>query len=81
MLCDISRRVTFEVEGDKKLCLIGGGSNNGLAGVGMRLYEMAEHPECVDIIGASDDIQDGMKSLHIGTYCAVVTSATGNHCL
>eukprot|EP00957_Ditylum_brightwellii_P100341 7648765-Ditylum_brightwellii.AAC.1 len=42
---------------------------------------MAEHPEYVDIIGASDVIQDGMKSLHIGTYCAVVTSATGKHCL
>eukprot|EP00957_Ditylum_brightwellii_P022513 1698715-Ditylum_brightwellii.AAC.1 len=42
---------------------------------------MAEHPEHVDIIGASDDIQDGMKSLPIGTCCAVVTSATGNHCL
>eukprot|EP00957_Ditylum_brightwellii_P144834 11031248-Ditylum_brightwellii.AAC.1 len=42
---------------------------------------MAEHPERVDIIGSSDDVQDGMKSLPIGTYCAVVISATGKHCL
>eukprot|EP00957_Ditylum_brightwellii_P132278 10086535-Ditylum_brightwellii.AAC.1 len=42
---------------------------------------MAEHPERVDIIGASDDMQDGMKSLPISTYCAVVTSAIGKCCL
>eukprot|EP00957_Ditylum_brightwellii_P004375 331784-Ditylum_brightwellii.AAC.1 len=71
----------LEVEGNKELCFIDGGSNNGLAGTGMCLYEMAEHPEHVDIIGVSDDIQDGMKSLHIGTYCTVVTSATGKYCL
>eukprot|EP00957_Ditylum_brightwellii_P002997 229248-Ditylum_brightwellii.AAC.1 len=71
----------LEVEVNKELCLIDDGSNNGLVGVGMRLYEMAEHPEHVDIVGASDDIQDGMKSLPIGTYCAVVTSATSKHCL
>eukprot|EP00957_Ditylum_brightwellii_P075111 5707638-Ditylum_brightwellii.AAC.1 len=71
----------LEVEGSKELCLIDGGSNNGLAGAGMRLYEMAEHPEHVDIIGASDGIQYGMKSLPIGTYCAVVTSVTGKRCL
>eukprot|EP00957_Ditylum_brightwellii_P180545 13752994-Ditylum_brightwellii.AAC.1 len=51
----------IELEGNKELCLTDGGSNNGLAGEGMHLYEMAEHPEHVDIIGASDDIQDGMK--------------------
>eukprot|EP00957_Ditylum_brightwellii_P189913 14457559-Ditylum_brightwellii.AAC.1 len=70
-----------EVEGNKELCLIDDSSNNGLAGPRMRLYEMAEHPERVDIIGANDDIQDGMKSLPISTYCAVVTSATCKHCL
>eukprot|EP00957_Ditylum_brightwellii_P180910 13783171-Ditylum_brightwellii.AAC.1 len=36
---------SLEVEGSKELCLIDGGSNNGLAGAGMHLYEMAEHPE------------------------------------
>eukprot|EP00957_Ditylum_brightwellii_P200237 15264576-Ditylum_brightwellii.AAC.1 len=46
----------LEVEGRKELCLIDGDSNNGLAGAGIRLYEMAEHPECVDIIGTSDDV-------------------------
>eukprot|EP00957_Ditylum_brightwellii_P078090 5936857-Ditylum_brightwellii.AAC.1 len=51
----------LEVEGNKELCLIDGGFNNRLTGAGMRLYEMAEHPECVNIIGASDDVQDGMK--------------------
>eukprot|EP00957_Ditylum_brightwellii_P126409 9636060-Ditylum_brightwellii.AAC.1 len=69
----------LEVEGNKDLCLIDGGSNNGLTGPGMCLYEMAEHPEHVDIIGASDEIQDRMKSLPIGTYCAVITSAKGKH--
>eukprot|EP00957_Ditylum_brightwellii_P160754 12238490-Ditylum_brightwellii.AAC.1 len=34
----------LEVEGNKELCLIDGGSNNSLAGAGMCLYEMAEHP-------------------------------------
>eukprot|EP00957_Ditylum_brightwellii_P191090 14549888-Ditylum_brightwellii.AAC.1 len=34
----------LEVEGNKELCSIDGGSNNGLAGAGMHLYEMAEHP-------------------------------------
>eukprot|EP00957_Ditylum_brightwellii_P180227 13729369-Ditylum_brightwellii.AAC.1 len=71
----------LEVEENKELCLTDDGSNIGLAGAGMHLHEMAEHPECVDIIGASNDIQEGMKSLPIGTYCAVVTSATGKHCL
>eukprot|EP00957_Ditylum_brightwellii_P066359 5037341-Ditylum_brightwellii.AAC.1 len=51
----------LEVEGNKELCFIDGGSNNGLAEAVMHLYEMAERPEHVDIIGASDDIQDGMK--------------------
>eukprot|EP00957_Ditylum_brightwellii_P129722 9895612-Ditylum_brightwellii.AAC.1 len=68
-------------EGSKQLYLIDGGSNNGLAGAGMRLYEMTEHPEHVDIISASDDVQDRIISLPIDTYCAVVTSATGKHCL
>eukprot|EP00957_Ditylum_brightwellii_P203993 15337122-Ditylum_brightwellii.AAC.1 len=42
---------------------------------------MAEHPDHVDIIGTSDDVQDGMKSPPIGTYCAVVTSTTCKYCL
>eukprot|EP00957_Ditylum_brightwellii_P193645 14746439-Ditylum_brightwellii.AAC.1 len=42
----------LEVEGNQALYLIDGGSNNGLAGAGMCLYETAEHPECVDIISA-----------------------------
>eukprot|EP00957_Ditylum_brightwellii_P120778 9212466-Ditylum_brightwellii.AAC.2 len=46
------------------------------AGARMCLYDMAEHPERVDIIDASDNTQDGMKSLRISTHCAVVTSAT-----
>eukprot|EP00957_Ditylum_brightwellii_P129302 9863646-Ditylum_brightwellii.AAC.1 len=71
----------LEVEENKELCLIDCSSNNGLVGTGMHLYEMVEHPERVDIIGASDDIQNGMKSLPISTYCAVVTSASGKHCL
>eukprot|EP00957_Ditylum_brightwellii_P136177 10385534-Ditylum_brightwellii.AAC.1 len=71
----------LEVEGNKELCIIDGGSNNSLAGAGMHLYELAEYPECVDIIDASDNVQDGMKSLPISTYCAVVISATSNCCL
>eukprot|EP00957_Ditylum_brightwellii_P147431 11226212-Ditylum_brightwellii.AAC.1 len=71
----------LEVDRRKELCPIDGGSNNGLVGAGMCLYEMAEHPERVDIIGASDDVQDEMKSLPISTYCAVVISATSKHCL
>eukprot|EP00957_Ditylum_brightwellii_P041258 3123611-Ditylum_brightwellii.AAC.1 len=51
----------LEIEENRDLCLIDGDSNNGLAGAGMRLYDMAEHLEWVDIIGASDDVQDGMK--------------------
>eukprot|EP00957_Ditylum_brightwellii_P185170 14101216-Ditylum_brightwellii.AAC.1 len=51
----------LEVEGNKEICLIDGGSNNDMAGAGMHLYEMAEHPESVDIIVVSDDVQDGMK--------------------
>eukprot|EP00957_Ditylum_brightwellii_P210946 15365586-Ditylum_brightwellii.AAC.2 len=46
----------------------------------MHLYEMTEHPEHVDIVG-TNDIQDEMKSLPIGTYCTVVTSAAGKSCL
>eukprot|EP00957_Ditylum_brightwellii_P048818 3703816-Ditylum_brightwellii.AAC.1 len=46
----------LEVEENKEFCLNDGGSNNCLTGTGMCLYEMAEHPEPVDIIGASDDI-------------------------
>eukprot|EP00957_Ditylum_brightwellii_P126201 9621359-Ditylum_brightwellii.AAC.1 len=46
----------LEVEGNKELCLINGCPNNGLAGAGMCLYEMAEHTEHVDSISASDDI-------------------------
>ena len=71
----------LEIEVNKELCLIDGGSNNGLAGAGMRLYEMAEYQERVDIIGASDNVQDGMKGLPVGTYCAVATSAAGTRCL
>eukprot|EP00957_Ditylum_brightwellii_P025228 1909578-Ditylum_brightwellii.AAC.1 len=58
----------IEVEGNKEFCLIDDGSNNGLAGAGVCLYEMAEHPERVEIIGASNGVQDGTKSLPIGTY-------------
>ena len=47
----------------------------------MRLYEIAEYPERVDIIRASDNVQDGVKGLSIGTYCAVVNSAVGTRCL
>eukprot|EP00957_Ditylum_brightwellii_P094014 7158488-Ditylum_brightwellii.AAC.1 len=43
---------TLEVKGSKELCLIDGGSNNGLAGAMMCLCEMAEYPECVGIISA-----------------------------
>eukprot|EP00957_Ditylum_brightwellii_P063433 4815092-Ditylum_brightwellii.AAC.1 len=71
----------LKVEGNKELCFIDGGSNNSFAGAGMHLYEMAEHPEHVDIIDASYNVQDGMKSLTIGTHCAVVTSATGKYFL
>ena len=71
----------LEIEVNKDLCLIDDGSNNGLAGAGMRLYEMAEYPERVDIIGARDNVQDGMKGLPIGTYYVVVTSAAGTRCL
>eukprot|EP00957_Ditylum_brightwellii_P159923 12172839-Ditylum_brightwellii.AAC.1 len=35
----------LEVKGNKELYFIDGGSNNGLAGAVMHLYEMAEHPE------------------------------------
>eukprot|EP00957_Ditylum_brightwellii_P022430 1692433-Ditylum_brightwellii.AAC.1 len=71
----------IEVEGNKALCLIDGDSNNGLVGAGIYLYEMTEHPEHVDTIGASDDAQDGMKILSISISCAVITSATGKYCL
>eukprot|EP00957_Ditylum_brightwellii_P005820 442911-Ditylum_brightwellii.AAC.1 len=47
----------------------------------MHLYETVEHPEHVDIIGSSDNIQDRMKRLPFGTYCAVITSVTGKCCL
>eukprot|EP00957_Ditylum_brightwellii_P207822 15354683-Ditylum_brightwellii.AAC.2 len=71
----------LEVEGNKELCLIHGGPNNGLEGAGMCIYEMAERPEHVDIIGASADVQDGTESLPIGTCCTVATSATCKCCL
>eukprot|EP00957_Ditylum_brightwellii_P064645 4906228-Ditylum_brightwellii.AAC.1 len=71
----------LEIEENKELCLIDGCSNNSLAEAGMHLFEMAEFSEPVTIIGASDDVQNGIKSLPIGTYCAVVTTATGKHCL
>ena len=63
------------------LCLIDGGSNNGLAGAGMRLFELPEVPDRVDIVGASDSVQDGMRDLPIATYCSVLTSSSGERVL
>eukprot|EP00957_Ditylum_brightwellii_P165538 12602619-Ditylum_brightwellii.AAC.1 len=71
----------LEEEGIKELRLIDDGSNNSLSGAGIHLYEIAKNVEHADIIGASDDVQDGIKSLPISTYCAVVTSATDKCCL
>ena len=68
-------------EEDSNLCLVDGGANSGLTGAGMREYEMSESPERVDIIGASDDVENGMNGLPIGTYCGVVTSSKGVRCL
>eukprot|EP00957_Ditylum_brightwellii_P101964 7771692-Ditylum_brightwellii.AAC.1 len=56
----------LEVEENKESCLIDGGSNNGLVGAGIHLYKMTEHPERVDIIGASYDIQD--DKLYLGLF-------------
>ncbi|MEL6802173.1 MAG: hypothetical protein AAFO91_00130, partial [Bacteroidota bacterium] len=55
--------------------LIDGGSNNGLAGVNMRLMEQLD--EKVNVIGASDAVENGMTNLPMGTYAATMTSATG----
>ena len=41
----------------------------------MREYEVSM--ERVNLIGASDGIENGMSDLPIGTYAAVVTSSTG----
>ena len=38
---------------------------------------MAQCPERADIVGASDNVQDGMKASPIGTFCAVITFAKG----
>ena len=71
----------LEVDAHDNLCLVDGGANNGLAGAAMRLLEQPEHPEMIDVVGASDRVESGMQSLPIGTYCAVVTSARGKRLL
>eukprot|EP00957_Ditylum_brightwellii_P145926 11112499-Ditylum_brightwellii.AAC.1 len=73
--------IVLEIEKNKELYFIDCGSSNGLVGAGMCLFDMAEHPEYVNITGASNYVQDGIKYMPIGTYCAVVTSATGKGCL
>jgi hypothetical protein len=75
-------RITkLDIDAGEDLCLIDGGSNNGLAGANMRLLEMPEHPERIDVIGASDQVESGMRGLPLATYCAIVTSASGVRCL
>ncbi len=71
----------MDVTSNDDLCLIDGGANNGLAGANMRLFEMNECPERIDVVGASDQVESGMTSLPLATYCAVITSATGVSCL
>eukprot|EP00957_Ditylum_brightwellii_P139261 10613723-Ditylum_brightwellii.AAC.1 len=75
-ICEIMASQTQPREVNLSMTRLSVGVYMDQTGTGMCLYEIVEHPECVDIIGASDDVHDGMKSLPIGTYCAVVTSAT-----
>lgn len=49
------------------LCLIDGGANNRLAGANMRLYEMDDHPERIDVVGTIDQVENGMTSLPLAT--------------
>ena len=55
--------------------LVDGGSNNGLAGVNMRLLEQLD--EKVNVIGATDAVENGMTNLPVGTYAATMTTASG----
>ena len=59
------------------MCLIDGGANSGVAGKRMREYEISEVTERVDIIGASDNVENSVDNLPIGTYCSVVTPSKG----
>ena len=66
------------------LCIINKMDSNhcySLAGAGMQLFETPSHPEYVDVVGASDDVESGMCNLPIATYCCVVTSSRGVRCL
>ena len=75
------RITSASVNDNDNLCLIDGGANSGLAGKCMREYEISEAPERVDIVGASDNVENGMDNLPIATYCSVVTSTRGVRCL
>jgi hypothetical protein len=77
----VIRLTHMELESHQDLCLIDGGSNNGLAGANMRLFEQAEQPELVDIVGPSNQVEPALRSLPVGTYCAVVTTALGTRVL
>jgi uncharacterized protein YcfJ len=67
----------MEVESHRDLCLIDGGSNNGMAVANMRLFEQAEQLELVDIVGPSNQVEPALHSLPLSTYCAIVTTALG----
>ena len=66
---------TFSINANSHLCLIDGGSNNGLAGNGMRLLEADISGERVDIIGATNAVD--LQDLPLGTFCSVLTSSKG----
>ena len=59
--------------------LIDGGSNSGLAGTNMRLLEQLDKK--VNVIGASDSVENGMQNLPVGTYAATITSSSGVRCV
>ena len=67
----------FDVNENSTLFLIGGVSNNSLAGSGMKLFSTPVTPEYFDVIGSSDGVKSGMSNLMLATYCAVVTSVQG----
>ena len=71
----------FDVNENSTLFLIGGGSNNSLAGSGMKLFSTPVTPKYVDIIGASAGVEAGMYNLMVVNYCPVLTSAQGGRCI
>ena len=69
----------LDAAADAGAMLIDGGSNSGLAGTNMRLLEQLD--EKVNVVGASDCVENGMQNLPVGTYAATLTSALGVRCV